>query len=529
MNIHLFMLVVAGSRLRSPIIAVCFPATAKNSKVLKFEETPMAQLSLPSIKATAPRARIYVAIDDDDTLLMAWKEKIEEMATVIVVPGRKNHIPHNELTKKAYDDGSDYIVRINDDTEFVTASWVEFGIEALVRMNPPNVGVVAPMTQKGPKDVFTHDMVHRTHIDIFGEYYPKVFHNWYLDDWITRVYEPGRSKRIENWEVNHPVKETRYEPDKSQQKLLQGEVERGKVRLETWIASLQKKVISYSLYGTRVRYLDGALENPVLAKTIYPGWIVRYYIDKTVPAEIIKALDRMDNVEIVYAPEEIRAPMMWRFLVASDPSVDTFVVRDADSRISKREKFAVDEWMASGKKFHVMRDHPSHSLFPMSGGLWGGRGDAFPAMEKYVLPERRWLYTAVCEGILFFIAIYALWRLYLEKNGSGVFYTSNSKRHLLIGVAVTTAAVLLFLLSRSYEDKYLADMIFLTRIVWPEAKKSIVQHDSFSCKKYGGSPFPVARTYPGEHVGSVFLNGRERSEDVEILLQTPQPLECRPF
>lgn len=38
---------------------------------------------------------------------------------------------------------------------------------------------------------------------------------------------------------------------------------------------------------------------------------------------------------------------------------------------------------------------------------------------------------------------------------------------------------------------------------------------------------PVERTYPGEHVGSVFLNGRERSEDVEILLQTPQPLECR--
>ena len=51
---------------RRPRVAVCFAATAKNSNVTNYEQTPMAQLSIPSTKRTAPQARIYVGIDDDD-------------------------------------------------------------------------------------------------------------------------------------------------------------------------------------------------------------------------------------------------------------------------------------------------------------------------------------------------------------------------------------------------------------------------------------------------------------------------------
>ena len=54
--------------------------------------------------------------------------------------------------------------------------------------------------------------------------------------------------------------------------------------------------------------------------------------------------------------------------------------RDLDSRLSFREKMAVDEWVESGLRFHVMRDHPSHSMWPMSGGMWGGTRDAMPHM-----------------------------------------------------------------------------------------------------------------------------------------------------
>ena len=43
-----------------------------------------------------------------------------------------------------------------------------------------------------------------------------------------------------------------------------------------------------------------------------------------------------------------------------------------DSRLSMREKNAVDEWLESGKSLHIMRDHPHHNFFIL-GGMWGFR------------------------------------------------------------------------------------------------------------------------------------------------------------
>jgi hypothetical protein len=37
---------------------------------------------------------------------------------------------------------------------------------------------------------------------------------------------------------------------------------------------------------------------------------------------------------------------------------------------------AVQAWIDSGKKFHILRDHPSHSNYKISGGIWGGVKDA---------------------------------------------------------------------------------------------------------------------------------------------------------
>ena len=41
------------------------------------------------------------------------------------------------------------------------------------------------------------------------------------------------------------------------------------------------------------------------------------------------------------------AGMFWRFLVADDPSVDRFIVRDSDSRLNARDAFAVVDWIRS--------------------------------------------------------------------------------------------------------------------------------------------------------------------------------------
>ena len=132
-----------------------------------------------------------------------------------------------------------------------------------------------------------------------------------------------------------------------------------------------KKIISFSLWGDNYRYTGGSLQNVELAKIYYPDWICRFYTGKNTPVEIIDKLKANQNVEIIMVDEVCNwTGMFWRFLSACDPDVDMMISRDADSRLTKREKFAVDEWVSSDFQFHIMRDHPYHSV-PILGGMWG--------------------------------------------------------------------------------------------------------------------------------------------------------------
>ena len=235
-------------RIRQCFVAVCMAATTKRTNVQMLSQTALFRHSLPSIHKTARNVTIYVAIDDDDIKLMKWKNTLSRFAKVIVAKGEKNRIPMNEVTLAAYNDGAEYIMRTNDDTKFLTDNWVEKGIKELQNMKPPNVGVVAPVCNQGNTHIFTHDMVHRTHIDIFGFYYPPVFKNWYVDDWITKVYEPGRSKRIMDWEVHHFANEgTRYEH--SGRDMLKDELQKGKIRLQNYLSISSVKGDIHSNYS----------------------------------------------------------------------------------------------------------------------------------------------------------------------------------------------------------------------------------------------------------------------------------------
>lgn len=147
-------------------------------------------------------------------------------------------------------------------------------------------------------------------------------------------------------------------------------------------------VIAFSLWGDKEMYLSGALENIECAKTVYPGWVCRFYVDHTVPEEFIDKLIDAGG-EIIHVPDEKSSTvspywgMFWRFWAASDDSVDYFISRDADSRVNLREKAAVDEWIESEKAFHCMHDHPYHNV-PVLGGMWGCLGGFIPNMEELI-------------------------------------------------------------------------------------------------------------------------------------------------
>jgi len=139
---------------------------------------------------------------------------------------------------------------------------------------------------------------------------------------------------------------------------------------------IKQNVISFSLWGSNLKYLNGAIENCKLAPQIYPDWKVRIYIDESISMEMAKTLHDL-GAEVLLMQEK-RGPFWgayWRFLVADDESVDRFIIRDCDSRLNLREKAAVEDWMASYQPFHIMRDHVNH-VYPIQGGMWGGRVNA---------------------------------------------------------------------------------------------------------------------------------------------------------
>ena len=145
-----------------------------------------------------------------------------------------------------------------------------------------------------------------------------------------------------------------------------------------------KKIISFSLWGNNPKYTIGAIKNAELALSVYPDWICRYYIGKSTPKEIINKLSDYKNTELFILNEKGNwSGMFWRFYAATDPSVDVMISRDTDSRLSAREKCAVDEWIASNNIFHIMRDHPFHRT-EILGGMFGIKKNAIPNLQNLI-------------------------------------------------------------------------------------------------------------------------------------------------
>ena len=215
-------------------------------------------------------------------------------------------------------------------------------------------------------------------------------------------------------------------------------------------------VISYSLYGADPRYISGALINAALYREIFKGWKMRVYHDDTVPTDILDALLEA-NVELVDMSGIDMNPMNWRFLAASDPSIDRMCSRDIDSRLTFREYHAVTEWSQTTFKVHIIRDHPSHveQRCAMPGGMWCVQG-----------------------GIL--------------ANMDDLIDAYNKDTH------------------------FNADQEFLQERVWPIIKDEALQHVSFSCETHTNVRKMLPRVGM-EHVGAVYLDGELRETDVKLL------------
>ncbi len=226
-----------------------------------------------------------------------------------------------------------------------------------------------------------------------------------------------------------------------------------------------KNIIAFSLWGTNQRYMQGMLRNAILARDIYPGWRCRVYCDSSVPDEFLAQLQQHGTqIARMQPPKHYFAGLFWRFAVSDDPSVNRFLVRDADSVINVKERVAVDAWLASDRYFHVMRDFYSHTEV-IHAGLWGGVAGVLPPMNKLLAQ----------------------------------FNTAQTP-------------------TRTY------DQVFLREVVWPTVRQNVLIHDSVH-SVLGSEDFPpYGQLPPGRHVGqdewTVQKSARQRAAGQMPGLQT---------
>jgi hypothetical protein len=132
-------------------------------------------------------------------------------------------------------------------------------------------------------------------------------------------------------------------------------------------------VFSFCLYGPEnPTYYRGMLENIALIGMYYPQWKVYIYIAPDVTQEMRAHLRACSSV-VLRETNVLGAPnMIHRFYAIDEPGVDLMLVRDADSRVHWKDRWAINQFLESKRIAHMIRDNESHKV-EMCGGLWGVR------------------------------------------------------------------------------------------------------------------------------------------------------------
>ena len=153
-----------------------------------------------------------------------------------------------------------------------------------------------------------------------------------------------------------------------------------------------ENVIAYGLWGDAPRYCVPLLENARILPHLFPGWTMRLYHDASVDPAYLSTLTALGaDLRPMVLPPAVPPPrrLLWRFGVVADPGVRRFLIRDADSLLSVKERVAVDAWLQSGYHFHAMRDWFTHTDLLLA-GLWGGVGGILPPVETLLDHYTAW-------------------------------------------------------------------------------------------------------------------------------------------
>lgn len=124
------------------------------------------------------------------------------------------------------------------------------------------------------------------------------------------------------------------------------------------------KVFSFCIYGTERNYYEGLLENIQIIREYFPEFEIYIYKGTCDPSWIIEG----ENIKIIETNRSGAINMLFRYLPVT--FADIGFIRDADSRITERDRWCIKKFLESTKLYHIIRDHFYHKS-PIMGGIFG--------------------------------------------------------------------------------------------------------------------------------------------------------------
>lgn len=131
---------------------------------------------------------------------------------------------------------------------------------------------------------------------------------------------------------------------------------------------------SFCIYnGYNPLYYTGLIENIDLIRKHFPEFYTYVYVGNDVPDWFLIELRARPKIITRFTKETGPRNMIHRFFAIDEPEIDIMFVRDADSRIHWKDRWAIREFLNTPEAtLHIIRDNPEHATAIM-GGLWGMR------------------------------------------------------------------------------------------------------------------------------------------------------------
>jgi hypothetical protein len=135
-------------------------------------------------------------------------------------------------------------------------------------------------------------------------------------------------------------------------------------------ASPGANIFSFCIYGSNPKYVEGMVKNLEQIRHYYPTFQTWIVVGNDVPSEYIEKYQSFPNVKLTHYPLTGGRLTTFRFFPIDNQYVACMIVRDADSRITERDRECIRRFLESDFTVYTIRDHYYHKC-PLMSGQWG--------------------------------------------------------------------------------------------------------------------------------------------------------------